>query len=270
VFHRVFGLRGAVPIAGDWNGDGVSELGVFYQGQWYLDLNGNGQWDEEDLWAVLGDGKDIPVVGDWDGDGKDDIGIFGPMWPGDPKALRHEPGEPDAQNRPTLVPPHNNPKNVPPDPDRATDGQRTLQRTAQGRMRDDLIDHVFQYGHGRDIPVVGDWNGDGISTIGVFRDGVWVLDTDGDGVLTRADARAQFGEANDSPVVGDWNGDGVDDLGVFQSGRWKLDANGDRELDAHDKVFELGAEGDQPVAGDWDGDGADEAAVYRDAPADEE
>lgn len=269
VLHRVFGLTGAIPIAGDWDGDGVSELGVFYKGQWFLDLNGNGEWDPEDLWAQLGDANDRPVVGDWDGDGKDDIGIFGPMWPGDPRAIRHEPGIPDAQNRLAVRTPHNNPKNVPPEPEKATDGERQLQRSAQGRRREDLIDHVFQYGSGRDIPVTGDWNGDGIDTIGVFRDGEWTLDTDGDGVLTPADTIVQFGAAGDMPVVGDWNGDGVDEVGVFRDGRWQLDSNGNRELDAHDRVFELGAEGDRPAVGDWDGDGADEPAIYRDAATQE-
>jgi uncharacterized surface anchored protein len=267
VFHRIFGLKGAIPVAGDWDGDGVSELGVFYNGQWYLDLNGNGQWDSEDLWAMLGDANDTPVTGDWDGDGKDDIGIFGPIWPGDPRHIRHEPGVPDAQNRPSVIPPHDRPKNVPPDEEKATDGDRKLQRTAEGNTREDLIDHVFQYGTSRDVPVTGDWNGDGIAAIGVFRDGKWVLDTDGDGVLTSADTLVAFGEQDDVPVVGDWNGDGVDDLGVFKNGKWRLDSNGNRELDAHDKAFELGEQGDHPVAGDWDGDGADEGAVYRDAPA---
>jgi serine-aspartate repeat-containing protein C/D/E len=266
VQHRLFGLKGAIPIVGDWDGDGVSEIGVFYNGQWFLDLNGNGQWDPEDLWAQLGHAGDIPVVGDWDGDGKDDIGIFGPMWGGDMRALRHEPGVPDAMNRPSLRPPHDRPKNVPPDPEEATDGQRQLQRTERGRRREDVIDHVFQYGSDRDTPVTGDWNGDGIATIGVFRDGEWTLDVDGDGVLTAADQTVRFGAKGDMPIVGDWNGDGVDDLGVFRDGRWRLDANGNREMDAHDKVFELGGPGDRPVAGDWSGDGVDEPAVYRDAP----
>ncbi len=92
------GMAGAIPISGDFNGDGVAELGIYHQGQWFIDLNGNGVWDEEDLWAQLGTVEDLPVVGDWDGDGKDDIGIFGPQWKGDPRAIQAEPGLPDPQN----------------------------------------------------------------------------------------------------------------------------------------------------------------------------
>ncbi len=82
-----FGIRGATPVTGDWNGDGVTKIGVFIDGLWFLDLDGNGVWDENDLWAKLGQSGDRPVTGDWDGDGKTDIGIFGPTWFGDPRAL---------------------------------------------------------------------------------------------------------------------------------------------------------------------------------------
>ncbi|MBM4094352.1 MAG: hypothetical protein FJ276_33835, partial [Planctomycetes bacterium] len=144
----MFGLPGAVPISGDFDGDGRSELGLYYAGQWFLDLNGNGRWDEDDLWASLGTEDDLPVVGDWDGDGKDDIGIFGPEWAGDERAIRVEPGLPDRQNVAgqsvnTRV---HAPKNLPPEPSEATDGHRVLKRTAQGDPRLDLIDHVFRFG----------------------------------------------------------------------------------------------------------------------------
>ena len=80
-----FGMAGGIPFAGDFNGDGLAEIGIFWQGQWFIDLNGNGLWDDEDLWAKLGNNADLPITGDWDGDGKDDIGIYGPIWPGDPR-----------------------------------------------------------------------------------------------------------------------------------------------------------------------------------------
>ena len=74
---------------------------MFIDGHWYLDLNGNGRWDEGDLWAQLGSQDDLPVTGDWDADGKTDIGIYGPAWPRDPWAIAREPGLPDADNFPT-------------------------------------------------------------------------------------------------------------------------------------------------------------------------
>ena len=253
-----FGISNAIPVTGDFDGDGLTEVGVFIDGQWFLDLNGNGRWDDEDLWARLGAADDLPVTGDWDGDGKDDIGIFGPEWIGDLRAIEKEPGLPDPLNVLKLQP-----KNIPPKHDEATDGQRLLKRTVEGRPRADVIDHVFQFGAGHDIPVAGDWNGDGINSIGIFRDGKWHLDIDADGRWSEADVVEHFGKPGDIPVVGDFDGNGVDDIGIFRAGQWQVDINGNGKFDAHDKVFAMGNAGDQPVVGDWDGDGVDEPGLYR-------
>ncbi len=255
-----FGIKHAIPLVGDWNGDGVSTVGVFMDGSWFLDLNGNGVWDEGDLWVKLGKKDDQPVAGDWNGDAKTDIGIFGPMWAGDIKAITVEPGLPDSQNPPTPV----RPKNVPPDAADAAVGWRTLKKGNVGRMRSDLIDHVFEYGAKGDIALTGDWNGDGIATVGIFRNGTWFLDMDGDGRWSKGDISVKFGQDGDLPVVGDWNGDGISKLGVYRNGTFILDTNNNREIDAADKVFALGQAGDRPVAGDWNGDGADEVGVYED------
>jgi hypothetical protein len=257
----VFGIHGGIPVAGDWNGDGIDEIGVYFRGRWFLDLNGNGAWDEDDLWAQLGDEYDLPVTGDWNGDGKDDIGIFGPEWAGDQRAVDIDTGLPDLGNDRTPI---TKPKNMPPKPEEATDGVRLLQRNAQGTMQADVIDHVFRYGSGAHIPVAGDWTGDGIKNIGVFHNGVWRLDTDGDGRLSASDRVVRFGQRGDIPVVGDFNGDGIDEIGVYRDGKWIIDIARNYKMSAHDKVFELGEAGDIPVVGDWDGDGSDDAAVYRD------
>lgn len=257
-----FGLPMGIPVTGDWNGEGATRIGVFYDGLWFLDLDGDGRWGSGDLWARLGQLKDRPVTGDWDGDGKTDIGIFGAAWAGDSRAIQHEPGLPDVANR-TNPAPRPRYKNIPPSPEEATSGWRTLKRTALGKFRKDLIDHVFRYGDEGDLPITGDWNGDGVTNIGIFHNGTWYLDADGDGRWSSADIEVTLGQAGDVPVVGDWNGDGTDELGVYRDGVWLLDTNGDRVLDAHDKTFRLGEPGDVPVVGDWNADGVDEVGVYR-------
>lgn len=258
---ETFGNARSTPVTGDFNGDGVTDIGVFIDGQWFLDLNGNGKWDEGDLWAQLGSQEDEPVTGDWDADGKTDIGIYGPAWSRDPWAIEREPGLPDADNFPTK--PAGKMKNMPPTAEDATSGARVLKRTVKGKNRADLIDHVFHYGDAADVPVTGDWNGDGIRQIGTFRNGQWVLDTDGDGRFTEADAQVTFGQPSDMPVVGDFNGDGVDEIGVYRAGKWIIDTNGNRHVDAQDKVFELGGANDKPVVGDWNDDGTDDPGVFQ-------
>jgi surface antigen len=120
----------------------------------------------------------------------------------------------------------------------------------------------LRFGATGDLPVVGDWDGDGDDTVGTFRDGTWILaranDPDGD-VPVRT---VRFGNPGDVPVVGDWDGDGRDTLGLFRSGTWILS-----DVLASDPpgpaVVQLGAAGDVPVVGDWDGDGRDAPGVFR-------
>jgi serine-aspartate repeat-containing protein C/D/E len=266
--EQLFGLQNGIPFAGDFNGDGRFEVGVYLDGEWFVDLNGNGKWDPEDLWAKLGNAADRPVVGDWDGDGKDDIGIYGPEWEDDEPVIAADPGLPDQFNRQEIAhskvkQPHIKPKNVPPVVSEANERHRALKRSERGSIRGDLIDHVFRFGAERDMPVTGDFNGDGIDSIGVFREGVWRIDVDGDGRLTGHDKIVQFGQPGDVPVVGDFNGDQVDEIGVYRNGQWIIDIDRDLELSAHDKVFEMGGEGDLPVVGDWDGDGTDDPGTFK-------
>ncbi|HVX09745.1 MAG TPA: SdrD B-like domain-containing protein [Pirellulales bacterium] len=256
--HVIFGKLGGKPVTGDFNGDGVTDVGMYVNGEWFIDLNGNGIWDDADLWAKLGTKDDKPVTGDWDGDGKTDIGIFGPAWPGDPRAVAAEPGLPDPYNRPTGAK-----KNVPPQPHEATIGHRQLKRTRDGSLRADLIDHVFHYGKRDDVPITGDWTGTGIDSIGIFNGGEWILDVDGDGKRSDPDLTLNLGQHGDKPVVGDFNGDGIDELGVYREGHWHIDLNHDGALDDQDLHLELGDAGHSPVVGDWDGDGVDQIGVHQ-------
>ena len=252
-----FGMFGGIPLAGDFDGDGIDEVAVYKDGYWLIDINRNGTWDETDLLAKLGDSEDRPVVGDWDGDGKDDIGIYGPIWELDEEAIARDPGLPNPDNSPFTKP-----KNVPPTNDDATNGARIMKLTSYGKQRADVVDHVFGMGEEQEIPVTGDWNGNGIRSIGTFEDGVWNLDVNGDGRFDHEDITVNFGQAGDIPVVGDFDGDGVEEIAVYRSGTWMIDTNGNRELEATDKTFQMGGAFDRPVVGDWDGDGVDEPAIY--------
>ena len=74
-----FGLPGDQPVVGDWDGSGKDEVGVFRNGQWFLD-NGNLQWDGcgwlQDTCGSFGLPGDKYVVGDWSGSGRDKTGVF--------------------------------------------------------------------------------------------------------------------------------------------------------------------------------------------------
>jgi hypothetical protein len=83
-----FGDDNELPVVGDWTGTGTEEIGLFVpsKGAWYLDRNGDGNWDGcrvDKCLGTFGTRGDLPVVGDWDGTGKVRIGVFRPstgMW----------------------------------------------------------------------------------------------------------------------------------------------------------------------------------------------
>jgi hypothetical protein len=56
--------------------------------------------------------------------------------------------------------------------------------------------------------VVGDWNGDGKTQVGVFNAGVWFRDINGNRTWDSADqaSAAFFGWDGATPMPGDWNG----------------------------------------------------------------
>jgi len=85
-----------------------------------------------------------------------------------------------------------------------------------------------------DIPVTGDWNGDGITDIGIYRGTSWYLDNGSHNFGVIAPLTTFAGLAGDIPITGDWNGNGITDLGFYRvtAGRsyWLLDTNANRIL----------------------------------------
>jgi hypothetical protein len=255
------GESSALAQAGDFDGDGKDEAVIYVEGSWYIDFNGDGSWDDGDLWIQLGTALDRPVIGDWDGDGKDDIGIFGRQWQRDPQKIKSDPGLPDPANKRRRQVENSHFASV---KLREDDRKRLMQRGNDGSLREDAVDHVFSYGEHVDMPLVGDWNGDGIDQIAVYRLGQWLLDSDGDGRWTKNDEMVELGELGDEPVVGDFNGDGIDEIGVIRGDWWIIDTDGDRRLTENDTRIYLPhkSSDSQSVIGDWDGDGKDEPGYY--------
>ena len=116
-----------------------------------------------------------------------------------------------------------------------------------------------------DLPVAGDFNGDGIDTVSTFNSGVWKIqnfNVPGGGYST-GPITSNFGLAGDLPVVGDWDGDGIETIGTYRpsAGQFFL-SNAISNPQINFQVT-FGIAEDIPVAGDWDGDGIDSVGVFR-------
>lgn len=129
-------------------------------------------------------------------------------------------------------------------------------------------DQSFYFGNPGDVPFMGDWNGDGTATPGLYRqsDGfVYLRDSNTQGV---ADREFYFGNPGDLPLVGDFDGDGRDSVSIWRSSEAKvyvineLGVAGTGLGDA-EYAFMFGNPGDQPFVGDFDGDGTDTIGLYR-------
>ena len=210
-------------------------------GMFALDANGNAAFDlPGDRLASFGQAGDIPVAGDWDGTGVIRIGVYRPV-----------------------------------------NGHWYLDMNNNGKWDGSGLDLDIQFGppsaaHCKptsagglaacpDIPIPGDWNGSGVTKLGIFHRGQWFLDNKKphDAGPHTSFTIATYGEAGDLPVVANWNGSGpADQLGVYRRGTWIVDSNGDRAWQPTDATFIYGSAGDFPVTGDWNGAGAKRIGVF--------
>ncbi len=120
----------------------------------------------------------------------------------------------------------------------------------------------FTTGWYDDIPLSGDWDGNGTDTTGYFAKSTstfYLSNSLGGG----ARYAWSFGTARDIPIVGDWNGDGIDTVGVYRqsTGTFFLaTSNGSRSFTR----VQWGTAGNyEPIVGDWDGNGTTTLGLRR-------
>lgn len=236
-----YGQDGMRPVSGDWNGNGKSSIGTFdtTTGSWHLD-NGNYIWDScgatEDLdlcFTSAGQQGATPVVKER-GNDQINIGTF-----------RSQVTTTVNGRRVTKL------------------GVWQFDTNGDGTVDNCAVDECIDgFGNSSsDLPVIGDWNNNGIEKIGFFRSttGQWYLDLNGNGQWDGSDTDkliARFGISGDLPVAGDWAETGEIKIGVFRptTGEWFLDLNGNGSWDGCEIdicISQFGQPEDFPVVGKW-------------------
>jgi Tol biopolymer transport system component len=173
-----YGNPGDYPFMGDWDCDGIDTPGLYRQSDGYVYLRNSNTQGNADLAFYFGNPGDIPIAGDFNGDGCDTVSIYRP-----------------SQSQVFIV---------------------NMLGSADTGLG--AADHDYYFGDPGDTPFVGDFDGDGTDTIGLYRQTtgfVYYRNTHTQGT---ADNQFYFGNPQDRFVTNDWNHDGIDSPAIYRPG----------------------------------------------------
>jgi len=132
-----------------------------------------------------------------------------------------------------------------------------------------VADIRFFFGIPNDIPLPGDFNGNGCDTVSIYRPSearIYVINVLGsnDGGLGTAEFSFLFGVPGDTPVTGDFDGDGIDEIGLYRESNGFFYYRKTLTTGVADHQFFFGIPNDRFVAGDWGIiDSVDTPGVFR-------
>ena len=148
-------------------------------------------------------------------------------------------------------------------------GELALSNSLSKTSQDLPIDLRFTLqapGTGR-LPVAGDWNGDGIETVGLYDPATQTFYLRNTNTTGPADLTFTFTGAGPGwrPIAGDWNGDGIDTVGLYDPATSTFYLRNSNTTGGADLTFVFGTPGTDrwPLAGDWDADGRASIGLFQ-------
>jgi hypothetical protein len=171
-----YGNPGDVAFSGDWDCNGSETLGLYRRSDGYVYLRNSNTEGIADISFYFGNPGDLPVAGDFNGNGCDTVSIYRP-----------------SEARFYII------------------NKLGSSDTGLG-----AAEYSFMFGNVGDKPFVGDFNGDGVDTIGLHRETsglVYFRNSNTSGI---ADFQFIFGNPGDKLVAGDWDGNNHDTIGVYR------------------------------------------------------
>jgi pyruvate/2-oxoglutarate dehydrogenase complex dihydrolipoamide acyltransferase (E2) component len=186
------GAPGDLPVVGDYDGNGSDDFAVWrpVDGRWLVRTAADAAVVE----TVHGMPGDIPVAGDFDGDGKTDMVVWRPAdgrWLAPPPAGTETAGAAASEAtapEPTPSPAVGSlPRALPDAGTAATAAENAAARTPATTTIAD-IEIAAGLGLPGDLPVVGDYDGDGRDDPAVWRpaDGAWQVHASSELPVTQA------------------------------------------------------------------------------------
>ena len=207
-----YGNPGDLPFVGDWNCDGIDTPGLYRRSDGFVYLRNSNTQGTADIRFFFGNPGDLPLAGDFNGDGCDTVSIYRP---------------PEA--RVYII--------------------NTLGANDGGLG---AAEFSYIFGNPGDKPFVGDFNGDGIDTIGLHREStgfVYFRQTHTQGI---ADSEFFFGNPGDRLVAGDWGIiDNIDTPAIFRPSNTTIYFRHTNTQGSADSQFGWGATSWLPVAGSY-------------------
>jgi hypothetical protein len=220
------------PPPADFDGDGVSDIGVYRSGLWIVKRSSDGGFIVQNLGGAS---QDIPVPADYDGDGKADLAIFRDgAW-----------SIVDSAGGTTTIG-FGAPGDVPVPGDYDGDGKadEAVYRSGAWSIKrsSDGSNTVIAHGGPTWTAVPADYDGDGKTDVAVYMNGAWSIKRSSDNVTTVMGHGGPLWQ----PVPGDYDGDGKADIAVYMNGAWSIRRSSDNGI----TVVALGGAGWIPVPGD--------------------
>jgi len=171
-----YGNPGDYPFVGDWDCNGSETPGLYRQSDGYVYLRNSNTQGNADIRFFFGNPGDIPLAGDFNGNGCDTVSIYRP-----------------SEGRVFII---------------------NQLGANDGGLGAAELDYYF--GNPGDKPFVGDFNRNGIETVGLHRETTGLVYFRNSHTQGNADNQFYFGDPGDRLVAGDWTRDGIDTPALFR------------------------------------------------------
>jgi hypothetical protein len=206
-----YGNPGDTPFMGDWNCDGIDTPGLYRRSDGFVYLRDSNSQGVADVRYFFGNPGDLPIAGDFDGDGCDTVSIYRP-----------------SEGRAYII-----------------------NQLGSGATGVGAADVSYFFGNPGDKPFAGDFDGNGIDTVGLHRESTGLVYFRNSHTQGVADNEYFFGDPADQLVAGDWTGVGFSAPALFRSDEARFYFRHTNTQGIADNSFLFGDSGMIPVAGSF-------------------